>query len=206
MEAFEACGGDSAAAIWRLMRPGYAWLHLLSLPQTVCNFMSPWMMGRLLTFLQDPAEPHLAFIGFARPNVGAIPPISEMQIMWWLEFISGNVSLPVREAVSAQAQRNFAAAAAAAAAAAVAVKRGSEFVSAAQTYSLLSSTSHKAHQYGVDHGAYLHQLARDIGAAPELSWLAWYPRAFMAYIIGQSYTTFFRLQGPFAEAEHLVCS
>jgi hypothetical protein len=65
MEAFEACGGDSAAAIWRLMRPGYAWLHLLSLPQTVCNFMSPWMMGRLLTFLQDPAEPVRVGLGLA---------------------------------------------------------------------------------------------------------------------------------------------
>eukprot|EP00938_MAST-03A_sp_MAST-3A-sp1_P005253 g5253.t1 len=30
-------------------------------------------------------EPRLGFIGFARPNVGAIPPISELQVYWWLE-------------------------------------------------------------------------------------------------------------------------
>eukprot|EP01051_Picozoa_sp_SAG22_P001358 SAG22_NODE_52_length_24288_cov_15.594568_26_plen_149_part_00 len=89
--------------------------------------------------------------------------------MWWLEFISGRVSLPVRE----------------------------------QTYALLSTTSHKAHQYGVDHGAYVHQLARDIGAAPYLSWLAWHPRAFVAYTMGQAYTPFFRLTGPFADPAQL---
>ena len=25
----------------------------------------------------------LAYLGFVRPNVGAIPPMSEMQAMWW---------------------------------------------------------------------------------------------------------------------------
>ena len=25
----------------------------------------------------------LAFLGFVRPNVGAIPPMAEMQAMWW---------------------------------------------------------------------------------------------------------------------------
>lgn len=40
--------------------------------------------GRLVV---DPAEPLLAFIGFARPNVGAIPPLAEMQVLWWLSYI-----------------------------------------------------------------------------------------------------------------------
>mmetsp|Transcript_868 Transcript_868/g.1968 ORF Transcript_868/g.1968 Transcript_868/m.1968 type:complete len:574 (+) Transcript_868:73-1794(+) len=34
-------------------------------------------------FILDPAEPRLAYFGFVRPNVGAIPPMSEMQAMWW---------------------------------------------------------------------------------------------------------------------------
>lgn len=34
-------------------------------------------------FIIDPEEPRLAFVGFVRPNVGAIPPLAEMQAMWW---------------------------------------------------------------------------------------------------------------------------
>lgn len=44
----------------------------------------------------DPDEPHLCFLGFARPNVGAIPPLAEMQIMWWLQYVQGEVALPLR--------------------------------------------------------------------------------------------------------------
>ena len=35
-------------------------------------------------FICDVEEPDLAFFGFARPNVGAIPPMSELQAMWWV--------------------------------------------------------------------------------------------------------------------------
>jgi hypothetical protein len=34
-------------------------------------------------FIMDPREPRLAFLGFVRPNVGAIPPMAELQAMWW---------------------------------------------------------------------------------------------------------------------------
>jgi len=33
------------------------------------------------------SEPRLAFIGHVRPNVGAIPPIAEMQAMWWVRVL-----------------------------------------------------------------------------------------------------------------------
>jgi len=36
-------------------------------------------------FIINPQEPRLAYIGFVRPNVGAIPPMAEMQAMWWCE-------------------------------------------------------------------------------------------------------------------------
>lgn len=36
-------------------------------------------------FIVNPEEPQLAYIGFVRPNVGAIPPIAEMQAMWWCQ-------------------------------------------------------------------------------------------------------------------------
>ena len=167
-QAFHAVDGTSIQPDLVVMATGYR-QEFPFLPSRRRDAMGDHLLPPC-RHIVDPSEPHLAFIGFARPNVGAIPPISEIQVMWWLEFISGNVSLPVRE----------------------------------PTYGLLSSTSHKAHQYGVDHGAYVHQLARDIGAAPYLSWLIWHPRAFTAYVHGQAFSSFFRLQGPFADDEQLV--
>ena len=50
-------------------------------------------------------------------------------------------------------------------------------------------------------GAYMHCLARDIGAAPSVGLLAkqagW--KAVIAYTMGQAFTPFFRVVGPFAD-------
>ena len=43
------------------------------------------------------SDPTLAFIGFVRPGVGAIPPISEMQAMFWEGIISGRRAIPKDE-------------------------------------------------------------------------------------------------------------
>ncbi|KAJ7915489.1 FAD/NAD(P)-binding domain-containing protein [Mycena leptocephala] len=37
----------------------------------------------------------LAFIGFVRPGVGAIPPISEMQAFFWISLLKGQVKMPL---------------------------------------------------------------------------------------------------------------
>jgi dimethylaniline monooxygenase (N-oxide forming) len=42
----------------------------------------------------SPADPSIAFIGFVRPGVGAIPPIAEQQAMWWTALITGRMALP----------------------------------------------------------------------------------------------------------------
>ena len=42
-------------------------------------------------FIVAPDEPSLAFVGFVRPNVGAIPPMAELQTMWWIERLRGRV-------------------------------------------------------------------------------------------------------------------
>jgi len=39
----------------------------------------------------------VAFIGFVRPGVGAIPPIAEMQAFFWISLIKGQVKLPLPE-------------------------------------------------------------------------------------------------------------
>ena len=45
-------------------------------------------------FIVAPDEPALAFVGFVRPNVGAIPPMAELQAMWWVERLRGRVRRP----------------------------------------------------------------------------------------------------------------
>ncbi|CAK8993082.1 Monooxygenase PC-14 (Penitrem biosynthesis cluster 1 protein PC-14) [Durusdinium trenchii] len=112
-------------------------------------------------------EPTLAFIGFVRPNVGAIPPMSEMQVMWWIQRLRGAIDGPT----------------------------------APPTYRLLGKNE-RTGAYGVDYGAYMHDLARDIGAAPTLRGFA-STRALVAWALGQAYVPFFRLQGPFADPDAL---
>eukprot|EP00811_Abedinium_folium_P024865 NODE_3489_length_2028_cov_4.831668.p1 GENE.NODE_3489_length_2028_cov_4.831668~~NODE_3489_length_2028_cov_4.831668.p1 ORF type:complete len:573 (+),score=160.12 NODE_3489_length_2028_cov_4.831668:168-1886(+) len=48
-------------------------------------------------FIINPNEPHLAYIGFVRPNVGAIPPMAEMQAMWWCMRLEDKLQCKVTE-------------------------------------------------------------------------------------------------------------
>mmetsp|Transcript_7477 Transcript_7477/g.24465 ORF Transcript_7477/g.24465 Transcript_7477/m.24465 type:complete len:501 (+) Transcript_7477:34-1536(+) len=43
-------------------------------------------------FIVSAEEPTLAFLGFVRPNVGAIPPMSELQVLWWIEKLRGRIA------------------------------------------------------------------------------------------------------------------
>jgi hypothetical protein len=38
-------------------------------------------------------HPQVGFIGFARPNVGAIPPMSEIQVCWWLQNMKKRMTM-----------------------------------------------------------------------------------------------------------------
>ena len=42
-------------------------------------------------FITSVSDPTLAFIGFVRPNVGAIPPMSELQVLWWIQRLRGKI-------------------------------------------------------------------------------------------------------------------
>jgi len=44
-------------------------------------------------FIVNKKRPRLSFIGFVRPNVGAIPPMSELQVMWWLCRMKGQIEM-----------------------------------------------------------------------------------------------------------------
>jgi len=43
-------------------------------------------------FIVNPEAPRLAYIGFVRPNVGAIPPMAELQAMWWCQKLEGKLA------------------------------------------------------------------------------------------------------------------
>jgi dimethylaniline monooxygenase (N-oxide forming) len=107
-------------------------------------------------------EPTLSFIGFIRPNVGAIPPMSEMQVMWWLLKMKGKLHRKVKP-----------------------------------SYHLLGNNK-RTGSYSCDYGAYMHDLAREMGTAPNLfRWLFKSPKIALGYALGQSYPTYFRLEGEY---------
>lgn len=47
--------------------------------------------------ITHPDDTSVAYIGFVRPGVGAIPPIAEMQSLWLTSLWSGNIALPVSD-------------------------------------------------------------------------------------------------------------
>lgn len=112
-----------------------------------------------------PGHESIAFIGFVRPGVGAIPPIAEMQAMWFAALAQGKMALPT----------------------------------ATPHYHLLARPGARI-AYGVDHSAYTATLAADYGGSPRLLPLLWTHgwRVTLAYCLGASFVTFYRLLGPFA--------
>ncbi|MEZ4383738.1 MAG: NAD(P)-binding domain-containing protein [Nannocystaceae bacterium] len=57
----------------------------------------------------DPDEPSVAFIGYARPTVGSLPMMSEVQCFYAARVFSGQVALPSAAAMGASAARDRAA-------------------------------------------------------------------------------------------------
>jgi dimethylaniline monooxygenase (N-oxide forming) len=131
----------------------------------------------LLRHVAPADDASLFFVGFVRPNVGAIPPMSELQTQWWVHHIRGHVT-----AASLRAERRFDA-----------------------HYDVLCPRAYAKN--GVDYGMYMNTIARDMGAQPSLFWLLTHsPRAFLLFTLGQSFPTLYRLQGPFVSADALrIC-
>jgi dimethylaniline monooxygenase (N-oxide forming) len=76
-----------------------------------CPFLpEPWNRGQLdelYHFVFAPDDPDLAFFGFARPIIGSIPLLTEMQCLWAFRVWSGKVQLPGKSEMQArQVQHN----------------------------------------------------------------------------------------------------
>jgi hypothetical protein len=100
-------------------------------------------------------DPSIAFMGFVRPGVGAIPPLAEMQAMLWVGIISGKVEMPRSPRRKLQngkfANENLHPDGAC---------KGAQGLDEPEKedYQLLQDKSARI-QYGVDHGAYVRFLS-----------------------------------------------
>jgi len=132
-------------------------------------------------------DPTVGFIGFVRPSLGAIPPLSEMQAQLWLLHLLAPGRLP-------------AAAAAAADESSPGLLRPDD-----EAHYRLHMPRGGRIRYGVDHESYVYQLALDMGTAPglgEVLAMAWRRRAGggwrlpLAWALGANLNVKFRLRGP----------
>ncbi|RDA84815.1 hypothetical protein CP532_3159 [Ophiocordyceps camponoti-leonardi (nom. inval.)] len=119
----------------------------------------------------------LAFIGFVRPAIGAIPPLAELQAQLWVlrllqsRFPTAMPRGPDRDALPTY-ELDFG----------LHPRCGYDFF---------------ASKGGVDHEAYSYQLALDMGAAPTATYVArkgW--RLFFTWAMGSNFNPKFRLVGP----------
>ena len=143
------------------------------------------------------ADPTVAYIGFVRPNLGAIPPLAEMQAqLWVLRLLAPERVAPAQypssstlTMTSTPEQR---------------LRPEDE-----PHYRLTSRGGRAARvRYGVDHESYAYQLALDMDAAPSLlsgdvlrspcQGRGWTWKLPLVCALGANFNTKFRLRGPWA--------
>lgn len=120
-------------------------------------------------------DPTVGFIGFLRPNLGAIPPLSEMQAQLWVTNLLAPAKIP--RALVAEDESH---------------------------YRLIYTPTTRI-KYGIDHESYIYQLGLDMNSAPGLtdimglmSWRNPYKswKLLLFWAIGANLNTKFRLRGP----------
>jgi len=122
--------------------------------------------------------PSLAFVGFLRPALGAIPPLAELQARWAARLLSGTADLPSREEMEVSIER----------------WRGRR---ARQFRALGSSLEHL-----VDYTVACDELAAAIGCKPTLGALRSESRKVRHHLLaGPFVAAQYRLVGPHARPE-----
>lgn len=141
--------------------------------------------GKLVRDIWPRDDPSIGFIGFVRPNLGAIPPLTEFQAQLWVL----NLLAPER------------------------VGGGAALRPEDEPHYRLFSAKNARIRYGVDHESYAYQLALDMGSAPSFSDVlrlgftkgersdaksnsgSWYKLP-LTWALGANFNTKFRLLGP----------
>lgn len=119
----------------------------------------------------------LAFVGFLRPPVGAIPPMAEMQARWFAQLTSGRIRLPEETDMRSHVDRENA-------------RRATYF-----------RHVHDRLPHMVDFSTYMDDLAGQIGAKPSVWRLLRDPRLAYQLHAGPFCGTQFRLFGPHSRFE-----
>ncbi|TDZ39642.1 Dimethylaniline monooxygenase [N-oxide-forming] 2 [Colletotrichum spinosum] len=124
------------------------------------------------------------FIGFVRPGIGAIPPLSELQAqLWVLTLLRHKYPQQVPWPAAGPGQPDYPHA----------------VPHYEVDYALKARGGHDLFKtkHGVEQESYAYQLALDMGAAPTLSFV-WHHgyRAFFTWAMGSNFNTKFRLVGP----------
>lgn len=123
-------------------------------------------------------DPTIGFIGFLRPNLGAIPPLAEMQAQLWVLNLLAPERLPSKV-----------------------------FPRSDEAFYRLTTHETSRLTYGVDHESYTYQLALDMGSAPSFSEVlrmgssadappgSWWKLP-VVWALGANFNVKFRLVGP----------
>ncbi|KAI8959277.1 FAD/NAD(P)-binding domain-containing protein [Daldinia sp. FL1419] len=131
--------------------------------------------GKLVREIWPREDPSLGFIGFVRPNLGAIPPLAEFQAQLWVL----NLLAPERVA--------------------------NPLLPGDEPHYQLVRKKHARIRYGIDHESYAYQLALDTKSAPSFVGIirlgfssgngGWYKLP-LTWALSANFNTKFRLAGP----------
>ncbi|KAK6845557.1 hypothetical protein PG995_015667 [Apiospora arundinis] len=161
----------------------------------------------------------VGYIGFVRPNLGAIPPLAEMQAQLWVHRLmqwahtqhhhrreeeeeddesepAGNNTIEqIQIQNQTQQQRR-----------ALFSHDPNAVPPHDISYQLRPRGAYDLarHKGGVDHESYAYQLALDLGAAPTFTFMVRQgsPRALWTWAMGSNFNPKFRLVGPYSSAEN----
>ncbi|OCQ93899.1 hypothetical protein BCD67_20470 [Oscillatoriales cyanobacterium USR001] len=120
-----------------------------------------------------PDDPTMAFVGFARPNIGALPPLAEMQARWIAKVFAGEVKLPSSEEMKQSM--------------AVTTEYLTKLRAGYAKRNYIGAT--------VDYQTYLDELAGYVGCRPSLLKLLGRPKLLFAVLFGPFASYQYRLNG-----------
>jgi len=146
----------------------------------------PTLADAKVRHIWAPDDPTVAFIGFLRPQIGAIPPVAEMQAMLWtltlIERLAPEVTIPGLRG-----------------------ERLPQLKASEQWHYMLLPKAGERISYGIDHDSYVAQLAKDmdcdagVGDLLRISWRRGWRRGWNllpAWMFVSQVNTKFRLRGP----------
>ncbi|MGK7908953.1 MAG: NAD(P)-binding domain-containing protein [Synechococcus sp.] len=134
-----------------------------------------WDWGKLYKKVFHPDLPNMGFVGFARPNIGAMPPVTELQARYFAGVASGRLRLPEGDRLQTAIARD-----------------------AARTAQLKPLVCDRVSSI-VSFVPYMYELADLIGCRPVLRHLLLKPRVLWSVLFGTVAAPHFRLSGPYAD-------